>query len=820
MRGAGGSPPSDGLRQLGHYRLIMQLAVGGMAEIYVAQAAGVGGFEKLVALKVIHPNYSEDPEFVQMLVDEAKLAVQLSHANIVQTFDLGCVDQQYYIAMELIDGADLYKLLRTASEKEIDFPFDIAAFIASEVSNGLDYAHRKRDPKGRPLQIVHRDVSPQNVLVSSEGMVKIVDFGIAKAALRSRQTAAGVIKGKYYYMSPEQAWGDPIDARTDVFSTGILLYEMLVGQMLYLEEDLETLLAKVRKADIPLPSTKRRGMPAELEQIVMKALKKRTQDRYQSAQELSQALTAWLRKTAPDFNRAHVAGFVREVLGPVEEQTTQSRDKRVATAHTREMLERDENSLLFKLSDYQPPAPAPPPPRPRLRDEATNPVALPAMKQQLRDFEESDRTVVDAGDTLLASLDQTPGKPPPKLGADPAEDDATSMFGGDEATIAGDLTPSSSSTLEHVRQLPTAREIPHVREDEAPPLPGVRKSLQPPPPDSDASLVTTRKSRKRQSPPSLPLVPQEVDDDEATAQHRKPARRPANVPIPTSGVSSAEDTTPPVVVGVAVVRSAIVHDSAPTPLPATPVGAKKDPTPLRAPSYKPPTHHDEPTHIPPPAPPPVQSGVYDPSSSPTFDDAPFAAPFGDGAPVEAFSTSQVPKSRPLNRPLLVAGAVAIVAALVTVALSLTGTGRTRATLEVVSLPPGAEVNLDGTALESATPLEITAVDPQVPHHVRVSMRGFDVWESDVRFEGTRRVRLQAVLVPAVGSLTLTSNPPGAEAIVNGRIRGLTPVTVGDLPPNDEIAIEIRLRGYKVAHDVVKFGGKRELSLTIPLEKAK
>ena len=243
-----------------------------MAEIYVARTRGVAGFEKLVALKMIHPNFAADPDFVQMLVDEAKLAVQLQHANIVQTFDLGRVDEQYYIAMEFIDGVDLYKLLRRASEHDIDFPFEVAAFIGAEVGAGLDYAHRKRDARGRPLEIVHRDVSPQNVLVSYDGEVKIVDFGIAKATMRAQQTAAGVIKGKYYYMSPEQAWGDPIDARTDIFSAGILLYEMIVGQMLYLEEDLDKLLEMVRKAAIAPPSTQRMGVPRELEAIVMRAL--------------------------------------------------------------------------------------------------------------------------------------------------------------------------------------------------------------------------------------------------------------------------------------------------------------------------------------------------------------------------------------------------------------------------------------------------------------------------------------------------------------------------------------------------------------------
>src|SRR3954469_4198961 len=304
----------DAARSLGSYQLVSQLAVGGMAEIYIARTRGLGGFEKLVALKLLHRNYSSDPDFVQMLVDEAKLAVQLTHANIVQTFDLGRVDDQYYIAMELIDGVDLYKLLRRASERPVDFPFEVAAFICAEVCAGLDYAHRKRDSKGRPLSIVHRDVSPQNVLVGFDGGVKLVDFGIAKAAMRSQQTAAGVIKGKYYYMSPEQAWGDKIDARTDIFSAGILLYEMLVGQMLYMEEDIEKLLDVVRKANIPPPSSQRMGVPRELEQVVMRALKKRADDRWPSAGELSTALAQFLRGFAPDFTRARLATFVRDVM--------------------------------------------------------------------------------------------------------------------------------------------------------------------------------------------------------------------------------------------------------------------------------------------------------------------------------------------------------------------------------------------------------------------------------------------------------------------------------------------------------------------------
>jgi serine/threonine protein kinase len=236
-------------QEFGEYTLLRRIAVGGMAEVYVAKTGGVAGFEKLVALKVIHPRLSEDEHFTQMLVEEAKIAVLLTHVNIAQTFDLGKIDDTYFIAMEFIEGADAYRVMRRCTELRKAIPIDVATFIVAEMCSGLDYAHRKRDPdSGQPLDIVHRDISPQNVLISSAGEVKIVDFGIAKAASRSTQTEVGVIKGKYYYMSPEQAWGDPMDHRSDVFSTGVVLYELLTGRMLYQDADVATLLDTVRKA--------------------------------------------------------------------------------------------------------------------------------------------------------------------------------------------------------------------------------------------------------------------------------------------------------------------------------------------------------------------------------------------------------------------------------------------------------------------------------------------------------------------------------------------------------------------------------------------
>jgi serine/threonine protein kinase len=352
-------------RKFGPYTLIHQIAVGGMAEIHLARTEGIAGFEKYVAIKMIHPNFSEDQQFVQMLIDEAKITVQLAHVNIAQTFDLGRVGNTYYSPMEFVEGCDLYKLLREGSELDIDVPIDVAAHIVKEAATGLDYAHRKRDVMGSPLKIVHRDVSPQNLLVSSMGEVKVIDFGIAKASMRAQETQAGVIKGKYYYMSPEQAWGEHLDARTDIFSLGIILYELLTGQMLYLEEDLHVLLDRIREAKIESPNALRRGIPPELEEIVMRALQKRPNDRFSTAAEMAQALERFLRNYSPVCGANTVTQWTKSVLGDAdvaaEEENSPSMDERDMRALTQgigseQLLNTgddfsDENSIIFRASE-------------------------------------------------------------------------------------------------------------------------------------------------------------------------------------------------------------------------------------------------------------------------------------------------------------------------------------------------------------------------------------------------------------------------------------------------------------------------------------
>ena len=217
----------------GKYYLLERINVGGMAEVFKAKAFGVEGFERLVAVKRILPNIAEDEEFITMFIDEAKIAVQLQHANIAQIFDLGKVEDSYFIALEYVYGKDLRAIfdhLRKVSDR---MPTAQVCYVMMQVCEGLDYAHNKRDAQGRDLNLVHRDVSPQNVLVGYEGEIKLVDFGIAKAAGKASKTQAGILKGKFGYMSPEQVRGLPVDRRSDVFAVGICLYELLTGERLF-----------------------------------------------------------------------------------------------------------------------------------------------------------------------------------------------------------------------------------------------------------------------------------------------------------------------------------------------------------------------------------------------------------------------------------------------------------------------------------------------------------------------------------------------------------------------------------------------------------
>jgi serine/threonine protein kinase len=298
--------------KFGKYLLLERIAVGGMAEVFVAKAFGVEGFERLLGIKKILPTLGDDAEFISMFVDEARIAVQLSHANIVQVLELGKHDESLYIAMEYISGRDVRQLLERFRKRQQPMPIPQAALIVAEVCEALDYAHRKRDARGQALGIVHRDVSPQNVLVSFEGEVKLIDFGIAKAESRLQKTQAGILKGKFSYMSPEQVKGQAVDGRSDVFAAGILLWELVCGEKLFTGDSDFAILEKVRNGLVPAPRSVRRTCPEALEKVTLKALSTDPRERYQSASDLHDDLMRFTMVGDMMYGSRQLAGWMRE----------------------------------------------------------------------------------------------------------------------------------------------------------------------------------------------------------------------------------------------------------------------------------------------------------------------------------------------------------------------------------------------------------------------------------------------------------------------------------------------------------------------------
>ncbi len=299
---------------LGRYRVVDEIGVGGMASVHLARMDGPGGFQKWVAIKRIHPHLVEDDQFVDMFLDEARIAAGINHANVAQVFDLGKDDNTYWIAMEYLHGEPLREVMRRAEERGQRIGPELAARICADAAEGLHAAHELRGKNGQLLGLVHRDVTPHNLFLTYDGYTKVVDFGIAKVADRLASTRAGTLKGKLAYMSPEQVRGAEVDRTTDIFALGVVLWEITTNQRLFrMDTDLDTL-EKVQACQVPPPSTIVPGYPPELEQVVLKALAKRKQDRYQTAREFSRALQTFLVRSGHFVGPEEVAQFVRTVF--------------------------------------------------------------------------------------------------------------------------------------------------------------------------------------------------------------------------------------------------------------------------------------------------------------------------------------------------------------------------------------------------------------------------------------------------------------------------------------------------------------------------
>ena len=276
------------------YKVIRKLDAGGMAEVYEAVAEGIEGFEKKVAIKRVLPHLAENKKFIAMFLDEARISLHLSHANVVNVFDIGQAGGTYFIVMEYVDGTNLKHLMKKLKERKHVLPIEQSIYIIMEVCRGLAYAHGLKDSKGRSLNIVHRDVSPPNVLISNQGEVKIVDFGLAKATSQLERTDPGVVKGKYAYLSPEAATGKPVDSRMDIFCCGIVLFELLTGQRLFLgESDVQTI-KNVRAAEVPSMQQLNPSIPPELENIVRMALAREPTQRFQTCDDFAESLANFL----------------------------------------------------------------------------------------------------------------------------------------------------------------------------------------------------------------------------------------------------------------------------------------------------------------------------------------------------------------------------------------------------------------------------------------------------------------------------------------------------------------------------------------------
>ena len=345
--------------RFGKYLLVEKLASGGMAQLYRGKILGDQGFEKFIAIKQILPHLAEEKEFLSSFIDEAKLAALLHHQNIVQIYDFGSVEGAYFITMEYLFGKDLRVIAQKSKENNLPFSIEHCLFIISRICAGLDYAHKLKDFQGKPLNIIHRDVSPQNIIITYEGDVKIVDFGIAKARSRSTITQVGMIKGKVAYMAPEQASGKTIDSRSDIFPTGILLYEMLSGKRMFTGDTLQ-ILAKVSRAEFDPPETAISDLSPKLYKILHQALAKEPEQRYQSAGDMLADLEECmfelsLRPTARGLAQYMKDLFKEEIFA--EEQVMRRAAETGPAEEIRPPVARDEQPAEKRLVEKKPEPP-------------------------------------------------------------------------------------------------------------------------------------------------------------------------------------------------------------------------------------------------------------------------------------------------------------------------------------------------------------------------------------------------------------------------------------------------------------------------------
>lgn len=386
---------------LGPYELLERLGVGGMAEVYAARRSGPRGFSKRVALKCILPQLAQDPRFVDMFCDEARIMAALNHANLVQVLDFGEIDGQLYTALEFVEGVSCARLLRAVAARGRVFPHGAALYIAHEVLQGLDYAHEACDERGRPLQIVHRDVSPGNILIGRTGEVKLTDFGILQSSFVEARTSPGELKGKLGYMSPEQVVGRPVDKRSDLFTLGIVLAEMLLARPLFPGRSELDVLTRIYECDLRVLNRHGSELPRDLLRVLDRALARDPNDRFQTARQFRGAVRMAMRQLGVAPNETELLPWLHEAdVLPSKSGQRPVVDTSALKPASRSTLPSVAPPAALRIT-ARPPAPtlpaalgrstAPPPrrPRPKLRSVVATPQA---------------RVLQDTGDTAELTI--------------------------------------------------------------------------------------------------------------------------------------------------------------------------------------------------------------------------------------------------------------------------------------------------------------------------------------------------------------------------------------------------------------------------------
>ncbi|PIU58473.1 MAG: hypothetical protein COS89_00195 [Deltaproteobacteria bacterium CG07_land_8_20_14_0_80_38_7] len=347
---------------MGQYYLIEEIAQGGMAKIYKGLSYDAYGIKKNVVIKKILPHIAASKDFIEALVDEAKIAVNLSHGNIAQTYDLGKSGDDYFIVMEYVEGKSLSLIHKRCLANGKLIPIPILCQFMCEALNGLDYIHRKTDENGKTLNIVHRDISPQNLMVNYSGTLKIIDFGIAKSAFKGGSTDSGTLKGKFPYMSPEQARGDPIDHRSDIFSLGVIFHELLTGKRLFKAEDNRATIRNVRRAHVEPPSSIHENIPEDLDKIVIRALSKERRHRYAFASDMRDDLLKFSAKNFSDFKSSDIVDFLANIFEKDEKNQKEIQDSKTpvqilehttsALNHEKQLEKTDHVKLPSNLKEF------------------------------------------------------------------------------------------------------------------------------------------------------------------------------------------------------------------------------------------------------------------------------------------------------------------------------------------------------------------------------------------------------------------------------------------------------------------------------------